>query len=209
MAPRVAPPDPLLVLPVALAMEFLIGLVIGLTAAVIVHGVGLAGQVLAMQMGLSLGEAVSPLSDVQVPGVGQIKSVLALMIYVGVGGHLVLLQGVAASLETLPPGVKISLDEGTALTVSLLGSFYMIALRTAAPAMVALLLTNTAVAITSRAVPQLHAILVLFPVNIGVGLIMLGAALPMIASTLTGWMDELPEKVLWALTAFRPSPWGI
>jgi flagellar biosynthetic protein FliR len=206
LAPRVQVPELLAVLPVGLALEFLIGVVIGLTAAVFVHAVTLAGEVLALQTGLSLGSAVSPLSDALVPGVGQLKSFMALMIYLGLDGHLALLRGLADSMAALPPGGGFSFDAVPGLAVHFLGTVYTSALMAAAPAIVALLLVNVAIGITSRVVPQLQAILVLFPVSIGIGLLMVGIALPTVASVVAGWMNGLPEQIAEVLGALRGAP---
>lgn len=204
--PEVPGDGPLVLLPAAFAVEFLVGMAIGFSAAVIVQGAALAGEILAMQMGLSLGPAAALMSDVLVPGIGQLKSLLAAMIYVAVGGHLVLLRTVADSFAVVPPGGPVSLDRLPAFGAHLLEVLYTCGIRVAAPAMVSLLLLNVAVAITSRAVPQIHAILVLFPAMIGLGLIMIGLSLPMVGGTLAGWMSELPERAATAVQALRAAP---
>ena len=61
--------------------------------------------------------------------------------------------------------------------------------------MVALLLTNVALGILSRAVPQLNAMMVSFPLSIGVGLLMFSVSLPIVASVVAGWMNEMPGSV--------------
>jgi flagellar biosynthetic protein FliR len=199
---RVPLPQELVLLPLPLALELLVGLVIGLTAAVLVHGVAFAGETVALQMGLSLGPAVSPMSSVHVPGVGQIKTILSLLIYVSVGGHLMLLRGLADSLEAIPPGMTMNLEGGVALGANLFGTFFTCAIRIAAPAMVTLLVIHAAVAITGRAVPQLNAILVAFPLTIGVGLLMIGASIPVMASLITGWMADIPGRVALVIQGF-------
>lgn len=207
-ADRVSGGAPLVLYPLGLAMEFLVGMAIGLTAAVLVHAMSLAGEVVALQMGLSLGPAVSPISDALVPGVGQMKTYLALLIYVTVGGHLVLVGGLAESFAALPPGMRFVFEDGAASAGRLLGTLFTAAVQAAAPAMVALILVDLAVAVTSRAVPQLNAMMVLFPATIGIGLIMFGASLPIIGSTVGGWMGELPARVSLAIEGFRAVPWG-
>ncbi|MFO1200800.1 MAG: flagellar biosynthetic protein FliR, partial [Burkholderiaceae bacterium] len=69
------------------------------------------------------------------------------------------------------------------------------AVSAAAPVMVALLLTNVALGILSRAVPQLNAMTVSFPLSIGVGLLMFSVSLPIVASVITGWLHGMPEDV--------------
>ncbi len=201
--PGVVVPQRTLDLPVPLAMELLVGVVIGLTGAVLVQGVALAGEVLSLQMGLSLAPALAPIPDLPVSAMGQLTTWIGLLVYLSTGGHLMLLRGLADSLKVLPPGAPIDLHAGAASAVTLAGGLFRCALRAAAPVMVTLLLVNLALAILSRAVPQLNAMMVSLPVTFGVGLVMLGVALPVIATTIGGWMQLLPQSVAGALDAFR------
>jgi flagellar biosynthetic protein FliR len=183
-----------------------VGIAIGLTAAVLVQAMTLAGEVLSLQMGLSLGPVLAPTPDVQVPGVAQLYTVLALLIYSSLGGHLMLLRGLADSLRALPPGSEFGLAAGAAAPAAdLLRTLFTCAVRAAAPVMVALLLANLALAVMSRAVPQLNAMMVAFPITIGVGLVMTGAALPVMAGAMRGWTESLPAMVAAALRAFQPA----
>jgi flagellar biosynthetic protein FliR len=204
-APRVAMPEHALELPVPLAMEMLLGLAIGLTAAVVVHGAALGGELVSLQMGLSLGPALAPMPEFEASGVSQLQSLLALVIYVAVGGHLMLLRGVADSLQALPPGAPFAIGDGGRTIVAMAGTLFSSAVRTGAPVIVALLVTNVALAILSRAVPQLNAMMVSFPLSIAIGLVMVGAALPVAAATLDGWMRDLPLRIAEVTGAFAPA----
>ena len=192
--PETTMPEGVLDIPVPLIMELIIGISIGLTAAVIIQGVAYAGDVLSLQTGLSLGAALSG-GDVPGAGLGQMLSVTALLIYVVLGGHLILLQGLAESLQVLPPGKPLQAAVGGAATAAAFGQVFKSAAQVAAPAMVALLLANIALAILTRAVPQLNAIMVSFPITIGLGLVMIGVSMPIVASAIQGWIQELPMTV--------------
>jgi flagellar biosynthetic protein FliR len=80
---------------------------------------------------------------------------------------------------------------------------FTVALQTAAPVMVALLVTTVALAILGRAVPQLNTMLVSFPVSIAVGLIMVGATLEIVAVMLGSRMQDLPGTLRTLLDGFR------
>jgi flagellar biosynthetic protein FliR len=189
-------------------MEFIVGVVIGLTAAVLIYGVGLAGQTLALQMGLSLGPVFLPMAGHPESGIGKIKSFLAMVIYLGVGGHLILLRGIADTLQALPPGRPMSLVSGGGAAVGVVETLFATAISVAAPVMVTLLLAHAAVAILNRAVPQIHTMLVAFPLTIGVGLIMIGAALPLISSAIRTWMHSIPGSLDAAVESFRVAATG-
>ena len=171
-----------------------------------IEGAALAGEVISIQMGLSLGPALAPTPDVQISGVGQLENLLAGLIYVSVGGHLVLLSGLADSLRTLPPGAPFDAVGGASAGVLAFGALFTTAVRTAAPVMVTLLLVSLALAVLSRAVPQLNVWLQSFPVTIGVGLLMLGGSLGVVAHVLHSEMSELPGTVDSIVALFHLTP---
>jgi flagellar biosynthetic protein FliR len=162
----------------------------------------MAGEVLALQMSLSLGPALLPAPEAQVSGVGQLKTFLAILIYLGTGGHLTLIAGLGESLRVLPPGASWAGTAGAAGATGLLGTLFAVAVQVAAPVMVALLVTTVALAILGRAVPQLNTMLVSFPVTIGVGLVMIGASLDIVAAVLGGRIQGLPGTIRTVLDGF-------
>lgn len=208
VVPQVTDPGSLATISLSMGMEFLIGLLIGLTAAVFLHGAGLAGEIIISQMGLNLGPSAASMSDVLVPGVGQLKTAMVTLIYLGIDGHLILLRGVADSLQAFPPGMAFIPDAGPPLAIHLMTTMYKAAIQAAAPAMVALVLIDVAVGIMSRAVPQLNAIMVLFPVTILLGLVMVAAAMPMTAQAMYGWMADLGHHVGVVLEALSKAKGG-
>ncbi len=194
-APVAKVPDQAIDIPLPIAAEMAIGLGIGLVAAVIVQAVSLAGEVMSTQMGLSIAPSYSPIPELQVSGIGPLTSMLALLLYFSIGGHLTLLRGLADSLQALPPGGGIVFGAGEKVSTELAGRLFSCAISAAAPVMVALLLTNVALGILSRAVPQLNAMSVSFPLSIGVGLLMFSVSLPIVASVITGWLQDMPDGV--------------
>lgn len=202
-APSLPLPDEALDLPLPLAAELAIGMVLGMTASVIVQALGLAGEVMSLQMGLSIAPALSPVPEMQVVGVGQVTSLLAVVLYLGLGGHLMLLRGLAESLRLLPPGGGYALAAGGDVAIQLAGRMFACAVSAAAPVMVALLLTNIAMAIMGRAVPQMNAMMMSFPITVGVGLVTFGLALPILSATVAGWMSGLPAEIAGLLEQLR------
>jgi flagellar biosynthesis protein FliR len=202
VTPATAIPDRVLDLPLPVATELLVGLVIGITAALVVQGASLAGDVAAVQMGLNLGPAFTPMPDLEQSGVAQLQGFLALFVYVAVGGHHMLLRGLADSLHAIPPGSVIDLMRGARMTMELPAAMYSCALSAAAPTMVTLLLVNVAMAILSRAVPQLNVMMVAFPLTIGIGLLMSGLALPLVAGVVASWVERLPDTLTRLVAGF-------
>jgi flagellar biosynthetic protein FliR len=199
------PPDYLgLVMP--LASELMLGLAIGLVGAVFTAGMGLAGEVATLQMGLNLGPSLSPMAEASVTGIGDLETMLALAIYATLGGHLVLLTGVAGSFEAIPPGAALDVVQGGRAVATLAGTVFVVAVRAAAPIIAALLLANLGLAILSKAVPQLNAMAVAFPITIGLGLLVFGAALPYTGPFIARWVGGMQGSVGTMVDAFTLAP---
>ena len=73
--------------------------------------------------------------------------------------------------------------------------------RIAAPVIGALIMSNVALGVVSRAVPSLNVLMLAFPVQIALGLTVLGISLPIMASTLEQWPDMYDSLVTWILGA--------
>jgi len=192
-----------LILP--LAMETLVGTAIGVTAAAVVHGAALAGEVLSIQMGVSLGPALAPMPDAPVAGLSQLASYFAVFVFVGLGGHLMVLEGVARSLTLLPPGSGFTVGSDPRLFIAAAQALFTCALSVAAPVLVTLLIANVALALLNRAVPQFTAMTAAFPITIGLGLVALGFAAPLWGHIVADRLAHTPAAISTTLRGFTPA----
>ena len=208
VTPHVALPAQPFDMPMPLALEVLVGAATGLTAAVLVQGAALAGEILSVQMGLSLGPAVMVLPDLPNSEFGTLFGLFATAIYLGLDGHLTLVSGLADSLKALPPGSSLDVMQGASAIVALAGTLFGTAVCVAGPVLVTLLLTHLALALLNRAVPQLNALMTSFPITIGAGLVTLGLALPVMTAAYAGGLERLPEVVEHMLGAWMPAATG-
>ncbi|HEY3934415.1 MAG TPA: flagellar biosynthetic protein FliR [Gemmatimonadales bacterium] len=186
------------------ATELILGLAIGLSAAVFLSGVAMAAEVVSLQMGLSLGAALGGVADVGSPGIGELEGQFSLAVFVAVGGHLALLTAVARSFHAIPPGAPIAIAEGGRALIVLCGSVFTTAVQVAAPMMVALLITNIGLAVLNRAVPQLNTMMVAVPVTVSVGLIALGTAMPYALNVVAGWATGVGSGADAVIRSFTP-----
>lgn len=183
-----------------------IGITIGLAASFVIAGATAAGDLLAIQMGLAGSNVLNPVSGESLPIVGQFAQLVALTVVLSLGGHLVMIEAVGQSLSMLPLGEPVDIENGLKAIVDQAGRVFMIALRFAAPVIAALLLGNVVLGVLGRAVPQMNLLMVAFPVQIGLGLLALAAALPIIGTILGSWtfdFYETYERLMAALTGGR------
>ncbi len=170
--------------------ELLVGLTLGLGAAMFVAAAQSAGDMLAVQIGLSGANIVDPMSSTQLPVLGNFLGLFVTLLILGTGGHLVILAAIHRSLDLIAPGAPVDLNRGAMAVVSLGGTLLSLGLRFAAPVVAAVMIANVALGILARTVPQLNVLMVAFPVQIALGLFVLSISLPLIASTFGSWPDQ-------------------
>lgn len=163
---------------VLVVKELLVGLIIGFATDLIFMGVQLAGQLVSLQMGLGIADIIDPQANMQVAVIGRLKHFLALLIFLAISGHHFLLQALAASFDLVPP-LQVSFS-GMVVEklVTMTAQVFEIAIKIGAPAMAALFLTNVALGIIARTVPQMNVFIVGLPLNIGVGLLTIALSFP-------------------------------
>jgi flagellar biosynthetic protein FliR len=189
--------------------ETLVGFAIGLGAALIVGAADHAGELIAIQVGLSGAALLDPLTNQQGPALGQFLSFFALTLLLALDGHLVMLDAMATSTRMLPVGSTLDLAGGARSMVSMGGQLFGLGLRFAAPVIAVILIANVSLAILGRAAPQLQILSVAFPIQIGVGLIAFAATLPVIAMFLNGWQGTYESMLTHSLGVLSRVPAGV
>ena len=157
-----------------LAGELMIGLILSLVVRFLFAAVQMGGQLIGFQMGFAMINVVDPLTGASVVITSHFLYMTTLLTFLSLNGHLYLLQGLADSFALIPPGgLLISGVLGESM-VHLAGQIFVLAVKIAAPVMAALFLVDLALALVGRAAPQMHVLILGFPLKIGVGFFFLG-----------------------------------
>jgi flagellar biosynthetic protein FliR len=171
-------------LSVGLLGELLIGIVIGFMIGLIFEAVKLAGQLVGFQMGFGIVNIIDPVSGGQYSVIAQLVNIMALLIFLSIDGHHIVLHALSESFETIPLlGFSFSgglLDQIIRLT----GGMYSIALKIGAPIIAISLFASVALGLIARTVPQINVFIVGFPLKIAAGLLGVGFCLPYVATFL-------------------------
>ena len=183
-------------------VELCVGMTLGLGATIFVAAAESAGDMLAVQMGLSGANVVDPMSQTQLPVLGHLLGLFATTLILATGGHLVILRALHGSLELIPLGHPVDIEAGAMAVVALGGRLLALGLQFAAPVVAAMMMGNAALGILARTVPQLNVLMVAFPVQIGVGLFVLAGTLPLIAGAFGAWPDTYGQMAGELLRAF-------
>jgi flagellar biosynthesis protein FliR len=166
--------EPALLLKPILA-EILVGALLGLGVHVVLAAFALAGRLMDVQVGFAIGSIFDPVTRSSANVLGSLFSLLGVTLFFVTDAHLALARLISQSLEVLPLGEFPALDDPMQ---PLLASGWMFAfgLALAAPVAIALLLTDVAVGVVSRNMPQVNVLVLAIPVKVIVGYLVLSVA---------------------------------
>lgn len=171
------------------AQQILIGFAMGFAMRLVFSAVDMAGNLISMQMGLGFATFYDPLSTSQTPVVSEIISLLALLLFMAINGHLMMIATLTHSFTAIPISA-MSLEQGVWLNLANAGSvIFASGLLLSLPILVALLVANIALGVLSRAAPQLNV----FAIGFGVTLVMGFGLLIVGISYLSGPLQQLFE----------------
>ena len=176
--------------------ELVVGLTMGFFAMLAYTGVQVAGELLSEQMGFAMSRVADPTMEGEMAVMARLSSVLGVLLFVAMGGHHWLLGALGASFARVPVGAFDLRGATVAHLVDGFARMYEMGVTLAAPVMCVSLLTLIAVGVVARFVPQINALMLSFPLRIGVGLLVLGWALPFILEATGGHFAAFSRELI-------------
>ncbi len=151
--------------------QLLIGLSMAFILQMLFQVFVLVGQMIAMQMGLGFASMIDPTNGVSVAILSQFYLMLAMLLFLSMNGHLVVIEVLVESFTTMPVALT-GLDFGLfGMLVNWALWMFASALVMAMPAITALLIVNFAFGIMNRAAPQFNIFSLGFPFSMIFGLL--------------------------------------
>lgn len=180
--PTLIPRDPLQ-LTSALLHEAIVG---GAIAAGLFIGFAawhFAGRLLDAQIGFGVAGLVDIATKSNMPLLGNLLSMAAVVVFFAIDGHGALLRILALSLEKLPPGDSVSALEIGPL-IAQFGTCFAFGFSVVAPIVLCLLLVDFGVAFMSRTMPQMNVFVMSLSLKVIVGLLLLAVIVPLLGGNL-------------------------
>ena len=170
--------------------QMAIGLAIGFSLQMVFAALILAGQTIAMGMGLGFASMVDPQNGVNVPVIGQYYMVTATLLFLALNGHLALIRILVDSFESLPVGIESMGREDFRAVADWGTRLFANGVMVALPAVAAILLVNLSFGVVSRAAPQLNIFGVGFPITLALGFVTLVLAISSLLPQLQQLLDQ-------------------
>jgi len=178
------------VLAVLMVKEIAIGALIGFCANLLFVAVQIAGDILSMQMGISISNVLDPLTQESTPVLGQFYMFIASLTFIFINGHVWLFSSIYDSYKVVP------IDYNFVFTgplvekiVYLTSQLFNIAFEIIVPIYAVLIITAMILGLVSKALPQMNVFMVALPVKIYIGLALVCLFTVQTSTYLAGYME--------------------
>jgi len=189
-------PDTLCGIVQMITAELIIGMILGLLVRMIFEGIMMMGQLVGFQTGFAITNILDPQSGMQVSILSNMAYLVAMVVFLILNGHHILLNAVRESFEIINVG-SLSLDRRIFQEIiNASGDMFVIAIKIGAPAIAALLLTNIAFGLITKLIPQMNIMIVAFPIQIVIGLIFFGVCLNVILRFMERYLGDLGSLLI-------------
>jgi len=169
----------------AVAQEALVGLALGFVIQIAFAAPLIASEAIGGSMGIGFATAVDPQNGTSSPALGNFLSIVMTLLFLALNGHLILVDLVVRSYDTLPPG-EAWLGAERLRDIAMFGGYAFAAgLLLALPVGFILLCLNLIVGMLSRSAPALNLFAVGLPASLVVGVIALAIAFPAMGDYMT------------------------
>jgi flagellar biosynthetic protein FliR len=189
-------PDTLCGMVQMITAELIIGMILGLLVRMLFEGIRMMGQLVGFQTGFAITNILDPQSGMQVSILSNMAYLVAMVIFLILNGHHILLNAIRESFEIINVGA-LSLDRRIFQEIiNASGDMFVIAIKIGAPAIAALLFTKVVFGLITKLIPQMNIMIVAFPVQIIIGLIFFGVCLNVILRFMERYLGDLGSLLI-------------
>lgn len=180
---------------VVAAQQVAIGVAMGFVFTMVFSAFAQAGEYIALGMGLGFASINDPQNGLRIPVVSQYYVVAATLVFLSFDGHLIVIDALVRSFQTLPVGLD-GVGPDSLYRIAQWGSqMYASAILVSLPAITSLLLVNLGFGVITRSAPQLNIFAVGFPIMILVGLAVMFLTFPALTDQVAHILDKGLELV--------------
>ena len=180
--------------------ELVIGLCLGLGIVILFSGLQVAGQLIGRTGGMMMANVLDPSSGEEVPLFSRLLFMLALAIFVCIGGHRMVMAALLDTFQSIPPGSGTIPATIVPAFTDLIAQSFTLGIRSAAPVVAAILLSTLIMGLISRTMPQLNILAVGFGMN---SMLTFGVLALSIGASVYIYQDEIEPALRLMLEAIH------
>lgn len=182
--------------------ELLVGFIIGFIIQMFMSIILVSGEMIDMQLGISMSKVYDPASNVSMPLSASYINIMFILIFFAANGHLTLVQIFTKLCTIVPYGDKFVNASVFQSLVSLFSLILIYAVKIALPVLAAELITEIAVGIVMRAVPQIDVFTISIQLKVIIGFAVILIMVPPLAAFLERLINLMFDNISHIFSAF-------
>ncbi|MGL4367274.1 MAG: flagellar biosynthetic protein FliR [Brevinemataceae bacterium] len=175
--------------------SLLIGLIIGFIVQITISGIQLSGAVFSTTIGLTLSESLDPLTQTEAPVIGNLISVLIMLLFIRTESHIIFIEMIILSFRNMPVLDTSTLSNFSVSLKAASAVILILAFKISLPIIAVTMLLDTATGIIGRVAPQFNIMIMGWNIKIIAGFIILWMILPGIMDFGTTLFKELFNSI--------------
>jgi flagellar biosynthetic protein FliR len=180
------------------AKETIIGTALGFIGLMIFSAVYLAGQMIDMQIGFGMVNVLDPQNNIQVPIMGNFLYIIVFLTFLITNSHHYMIIAFIQSYDVISITQTLNLSLSAGSFTVMFARMFIIAFKIATPVICTVFLTDVALGIIARTVPQVNVFLVGLPIKIIAGMFVIAAIIPVYLIIMDIIFNEVLEGMaLW------------
>ncbi|MDD5065776.1 MAG: flagellar biosynthetic protein FliR [bacterium] len=183
-----------------------IGLILGFIVNIIFTAFQLGAQYYSFQMGFGINEVYDPLSEIEIPVIGQYQYLIAILVFLSLQGHHLLLSALYQSFEIIPlvdftkPSTMQFFSNSL---VKIFTEMFVLSLKISFPLLATMFLVSLVLGLLAKASPQMNIFNMGFPVQIGIGLAAITVIIPFMIEFMGDVMHFLFNDIIRFMVSIR------
>ena len=165
-------PAEVFVLTTLIVKEFMLGLIIGLMARLLIASTHIGGTVIAFQIGLASAQQFDPNQGGQTAIISSFMTITAITLIVITDLHHLMIMGMANSYQTFPIGEPLPFADFASVAIYYAIRTFALGVQLSAPFIIYGIMYNLGLGLTARMMPQLQVFFIGMPANVFMGFLL-------------------------------------
>jgi len=179
----------------AVIRELFVGFVVGFVGRLVFAGIETGAQFAGVQMGFGSANIMDPISNTSVIITARFHIMFAVVLFLTLNGHHIFISAIVDTFTQVPIGKALLTTNMVQTIINYTGNVFVIAVKISAPITLIMILTNMAMGLLARFIPQVNVFVVSFPITVAVGLVLMAVTIPFIAYAVKGLFDTMTHDI--------------
>mgnify|MGYP004515321503 FL=1 len=184
--------------------ETAVGMILGFMCNLCFYIINFAGQLIDMELGLSMANMFDPATNVQVTVTGNIYNYFVMLMLVVTNMHYYIIRAIFDSFSYFNVGKAVFRTSLKEIMVDFVANYFLIAVRIVLPIFCCMLIINVVLGVLAKAAPQMNMFVVGIQIKVLVGLILLLILVQTIPSVSDFIFSEMRDVITQVIHGFQP-----